>query len=833
MVPMSSAVTIPACSRVSREARKWAPICMAARSLPSATPLSSCPPPGTHSGSGASGRSASSASGSCCGPRCAPSAGTAGPRRTSSSSPRWASLLEVYDNIIGDQFLKPLIDVIPGADLLQLHDLPYMFLLMVGVALVRKPGCVTAMVFINFLLAQLLFGSGHGALDWTDGLTQGIFCDLYIVARRGRVYAPGSSAFSMVLDGLMIGALRGGPNAFLTDWTFDPYLNSIYYTWYQMWRDTWSNALGNGVEAAISAALALRVARCGRALARRQAAQDGLPAADPFAEPAAGRYAAQQGLRPSSAARRRAGMKRIAIISSVTTVVLLIFGPDRLADQLQLGPGRPGPAVRQPARPAQRRRHGADRRRTSWPSDRRSCGSWRCGRTAAIRPAAELRRQDVSFAYLGASGRRAAARQLAAWRRARWCWSPGLSGCGKSTLALALCGLIPSRVHGELRGAGHVRRQAAERAAAARGVPARRHGVPEPEPPADQPDGAIRGGVRAGEPGPAAARDRRPGGLVPGRDRDGRAAACGHGHAVRRPEAAHRDRGHAGHAARGSSCWTSRCPTWTRSARRRCSARCGGWPRDERHRHRHHRAPGRRGRAVGRPGRAHGRRPGPCSISRRAQAWDDETRWLATGVGVPGPGPAGARAAGRLPGRRAAVGGRGRVEAGRWLAPALARPLRARGSRGAPPGRQPAAAGPAGRRCSSGITSASTSAPSGPWMTCRSRSAQGEWVAMIGANGSGKSTLTGLSVGMSTADHGSGAASAASPSGPGKVFEHAAQRGAAAAGRRRDAVRGDGLGELEFGTRFRALPPDPVLDVDGAIEFFGFRGPRAGQSRGS
>jgi energy-coupling factor transporter ATP-binding protein EcfA2 len=28
----------------------------------------------------------------------------------------------------------------------------------------------------------------------------------------------------------------------------------------------------------------------------------------------------------------------------------------------------------------------------------------------------------------------------------------GASGCGKSTLALALCGLIPSRVRGELRG---------------------------------------------------------------------------------------------------------------------------------------------------------------------------------------------------------------------------------------------------------------------------------------------------------------------------------------------------------------------------------------------
>jgi hypothetical protein len=193
-------------------------------------------------------------------------------------------LLEVYDNIIGDQFIKPLVDVIPGAHLLQVHDLPYMFLLMVGIALVRKPGCVTAMVFINYLLAQLLFGSGHGALDWTDGLTQGIFCDMYLVARRGRVYAPGSSVRAMVIDGLMIGILRAAPNAFLTDWTFDPYLNSIYYTWYQMWTDTWSNAIGNGVEAAMSAVLALRVARAViPSLGARQAR--GADAVDPFAEP--------------------------------------------------------------------------------------------------------------------------------------------------------------------------------------------------------------------------------------------------------------------------------------------------------------------------------------------------------------------------------------------------------------------------------------------------------------------------------------------------------------------------------------------------------------------
>jgi len=102
--------------------------------------------------------------------------------------------------------------------------------------------------------------------------------------RRGKVYGQGASVTSMVVDGLMIGVLRGGPNAFLTDWTFDPYLNSIYYTWYQMWTDTWSNAVGNGVEAAISAVLALRVARAVvPSLGTRRVA--GADAVDPFAEP--------------------------------------------------------------------------------------------------------------------------------------------------------------------------------------------------------------------------------------------------------------------------------------------------------------------------------------------------------------------------------------------------------------------------------------------------------------------------------------------------------------------------------------------------------------------
>ena len=109
-------------------------------------------------------------------------------------------------------------------------------------------------------VTALLFGSGHGALDWTDGLTQAIFCDLYIVARRGAVFGPGASKLSMVLDGFVIGVLRGSPNAFLTDWSFDPYLNASYYTWLQMWNDTWSDGLFNGIEVVVSAILAHRVA---------------------------------------------------------------------------------------------------------------------------------------------------------------------------------------------------------------------------------------------------------------------------------------------------------------------------------------------------------------------------------------------------------------------------------------------------------------------------------------------------------------------------------------------------------------------------------------------
>jgi energy-coupling factor transport system ATP-binding protein len=100
---------------------------------------------------------------------------------------------------------------------------------------------------------------------------------------------------------------------------------------------------------------------------------------------------------------------------------------------------------------------------------------------------------------------------------------------------------------------------------------------------------------------------------------------------------------------------------------------------------------------------------------------------------------------------------------------------------------------------------------------------EGEWVAMIGANGSGKSTLTALTVGMGKPSAGV-VSFRGHPIKPGKVFEHAAQVALLLQSADEMLFEETVIGELRFGSRFRALPPDPVLTVDEAIEFFGFKG---------
>src|SRR5215472_17518540 len=112
-------------------------------------------------------------------------------------------LLEVYDNLIGDQFITPIIQAIPFGHAFALNDLPYMFLLMTGIVLIRKPGAATAMVFLNYVLMQILYsGQGINVLMWPYGLFQGLFVDLYFVLRGKQIFAGG--VWVVILDGLIM-----------------------------------------------------------------------------------------------------------------------------------------------------------------------------------------------------------------------------------------------------------------------------------------------------------------------------------------------------------------------------------------------------------------------------------------------------------------------------------------------------------------------------------------------------------------------------------------------------------------------------------------------------
>jgi energy-coupling factor transporter ATP-binding protein EcfA2 len=213
------------------------------------------------------------------------------------------------------------------------------------------------------------------------------------------------------------------------------------------------------------------------------------------------------------------------------------------------------------------------------------------------------------------------------------------------------------------------------------------------------------------------------------------------------------------------------------------------------------------------------------------QAWSDPGRWAGLGVGVPDL----VRLAHALPG---AFGGAVPLsveeavsQAGDgWLVPALHQAAQARAaSRAVPGGNAPIA----------GRTPARPGGPAAPVLSWEHVSvdfganraiddvtlevAEGEWVAMIGANGSGKSTLTALPVGLGTPASGQ-VRFRGKPVRPGRVFEQAAHVALLLQAADEMLFEETVKRELSFGSKFRALPPDPVLDIQGAIDFFGFAG---------
>jgi energy-coupling factor transporter ATP-binding protein EcfA2 len=208
------------------------------------------------------------------------------------------------------------------------------------------------------------------------------------------------------------------------------------------------------------------------------------------------------------------------------------------------------------------------------------------------------------------------------------------------------------------------------------------------------------------------------------------------------------------------------------------------------------------------------------------EAWADQARWAGIGVGIPDmvrlahalpevfPGP--------LP---LSVGEAAAQVRETWLVPALTQAATARAAarqaldgNGVGPGRS-AAATPVLSWDHVTVDFGANRAIDDVTLSI----AEGEWVAMIGANGSGKSTLTGLTVGLGTPRDGQ-VFFRGSPVRPGKVFEHAAHVALLLQAADEMLFEETVIRELSFGSRFRAMPPDPVLDVQGAIDFFGFRG---------
>ncbi len=199
-------------------------------------------------------------------------------------------LLLAWDTFLNDQLFGPLVSAIPVAgnflNWIQLPDLPYMFIVMVAVAMIRKPGTVTALIFVKRVLGEIMYAThGLNLPNWPDALDEGIFTDLFIMWRGEALL---SSARTMAFDGFVIGFLRAVPNVIIGDAVLDPFLNGQIHTWASFIGTNIAggggilgNGIGNGIEAAITAGLAVQVASSVGILSGRRAAKLPAPALAP------------------------------------------------------------------------------------------------------------------------------------------------------------------------------------------------------------------------------------------------------------------------------------------------------------------------------------------------------------------------------------------------------------------------------------------------------------------------------------------------------------------------------------------------------------------------
>ena len=93
----------------------------------------------------------------------------------------------VYVQIIGRQFVFPVVDRVPGGYFFAIGDLPYIFLLVAAVAITRKPGTVSLTLFVYNITSEIGW-YGLNPLWWMYPFAQGLAADIYVLLRGKGIF---------------------------------------------------------------------------------------------------------------------------------------------------------------------------------------------------------------------------------------------------------------------------------------------------------------------------------------------------------------------------------------------------------------------------------------------------------------------------------------------------------------------------------------------------------------------------------------------------------------------------------------------------------------------
>jgi hypothetical protein len=100
----------------------------------------------------------------------------------------------VYVQIIGRQFVFPVVDRVPGGFFFAIGDLPYIFLLVSAVAITRKPGTVSLTLFVYNITSEIGW-YGLNPLWWMYPFAQGLAADIYVLVRGKGIFTSEMSWF--------------------------------------------------------------------------------------------------------------------------------------------------------------------------------------------------------------------------------------------------------------------------------------------------------------------------------------------------------------------------------------------------------------------------------------------------------------------------------------------------------------------------------------------------------------------------------------------------------------------------------------------------------------